>query len=37
MTQPDFAKAAPHVTFHNVTFFDGGIADLPELLQDEEG
>jgi rhodanese-related sulfurtransferase len=26
-----------HDAFHNVTFFDGGIADLPELLQDEEG
>ena len=31
------ADAIVHDAFHNVTFFDGGIADLPELLQDEEG
>ena len=31
------AEAIVHDAFHNVTFFDGAIADLPELLQDEEG
>jgi len=31
------AEAIVHDAFHNVTFFDGAIADLPELLHDEEG
>jgi rhodanese-related sulfurtransferase len=31
------AEAIVHDAFHNVTFFDGAIADLPELLEDEEG
>jgi rhodanese-related sulfurtransferase len=31
------AEAIVHDAFHNVTFFDGPIADLPELLHDEEG
>jgi rhodanese-related sulfurtransferase len=30
------AEAIVHDAFHNVTFFDGAIADLPELLEDEE-
>jgi hypothetical protein len=30
------AEAIVHDAFHNVSFFDGAIADLPELLQDEE-
>lgn len=29
------AEAIVHDAFHNVTFFDGGISDLPELLEDE--
>lgn len=31
------AEAIVHDAFHNVSFFDGAIADLPELLHDEEG
>jgi rhodanese-related sulfurtransferase len=31
------AEAIVRDAFHNVTFFDGAIADLPELLEDEEG
>jgi rhodanese-related sulfurtransferase len=31
------AEAIVHDAFHNVSFFDGAIADLPDLLQDEEG
>jgi rhodanese-related sulfurtransferase len=31
------AEAIVRDAFHNVTFFDGEIVDLPELLQDEEG
>jgi rhodanese-related sulfurtransferase len=31
------AEAIVHDAFHNVTFFDGAIVDLPELLHDEEG
>ena len=31
------AEAIVHDAFHNVTFFDGAITDLPELLEDEEG
>jgi rhodanese-related sulfurtransferase len=31
------AEAIVHDAFHNVTFFGGRIADLLELLQDEEG
>ena len=31
------AEAIVHDAFHNVTFFGGAIADLPELLEDEEG
>jgi hypothetical protein len=26
------AEAIVHAAFHNVTFFDGAIPDLPELL-----
>ena len=31
------AEAIVHDAFHNVTFFDGAITDLPELLEEEEG
>jgi len=31
------AEAIVHDAFHNVTFFGGAIADLPELLEDGEG
>jgi len=31
------AEAIVHDAFHNVTFFDGALTDLPELLEDEEG
>jgi rhodanese-related sulfurtransferase len=31
------AEAIVRDAFHNVTYFDGAIADLPELLEDEEG
>jgi hypothetical protein len=31
------AEAIVHDAFHNVTFFGGAIADLSELLEDEEG
>jgi rhodanese-related sulfurtransferase len=31
------AEAIVHDAFHNVAFFDGAIADLPELQEDEEG
>ena len=31
------AEAIVHDAFHNVSFFGGSIADLPELLEDEEG
>jgi len=31
------AEAIVHDAFHNVSFFDGAIVDLPELLEDEEG
>jgi hypothetical protein len=30
------AEAIVHDAFHNVTFFDGAITDLPELLEEEE-
>ena len=30
----DVAEAIVHDAFHNVTFFDGTIADLAELLDD---
>jgi hypothetical protein len=30
------AEAIVRDAFHNVTFFDGAAADLPELLEDEE-
>jgi rhodanese-related sulfurtransferase len=30
------AEAIVHDAFHNVTFFDGAVTDLPELLQDWE-
>jgi len=29
------AEAIVRDAFHNVTFFDGGIVDLPELLEEE--
>jgi len=31
------AEAIVHDAFHNVSFFNGTVADLPELLEDEEG
>ena len=30
------AEAIVRDAFHNVTFFDGAVTDLPELLEDEE-
>jgi predicted nucleotide-binding protein len=30
------AEAIVHDAFHNVTFFDGAIIDLPELLGEED-
>jgi hypothetical protein len=31
------AEAIVHDAFHNVSFFNGTVADLSELLEDEEG
>jgi hypothetical protein len=30
------AEAIVHDAFHNVTFFDGAITDLPELLEHDQ-
>jgi hypothetical protein len=30
------AQAIVHDAFHNVTFFDGSITDLPELLEKDQ-
>jgi hypothetical protein len=30
------AEAIVHDAFHNVTFFDGAVTDLPELLEQDQ-